>query len=61
MKQGQPQESHFELAEKYLESFRYLWKQANLSFTPKIHSLPNRAVEQIRKENSIGDTLEDET
>jgi hypothetical protein len=61
MNHGKPQESDFELAEKYLENLHYLWKQANLSFTPKIHSLPNRAVEQIRKENSIGDTLEDET
>ncbi len=60
MKQGEPQESDFELAEKYLENLHYLWKQANLSFTPKIHSLLNHAVEHMRKYNGIGDTLEDD-
>jgi len=60
MNHGKPQESDFELAEKYLENFHYLWKQANLSFTPKIHSLLNHAVEQMRKYNGIGDTLEDD-
>jgi hypothetical protein len=60
MKQGEPQESDFELAKKYLENLHYLWNQANLSFTPKIHSLLNHAVEQMRKYNGIGDTLEDD-
>jgi hypothetical protein len=60
MKQGESQESDFELAEKYLENLHYLWKQANLTFTPKIHSLLNHVVEQMRKYNGIGDTLEDD-
>ncbi len=60
MKQGEPQENDFQLADAYLVNLHYLWTQANLSFTPKIHCLLNHAVEQMRKYSGIGDTLEDD-
>jgi hypothetical protein len=35
MKQGEPQQNDFELAEKYLVILHYLGTQAQLSFTPQ--------------------------
>jgi hypothetical protein len=60
MKQSEAQETDFLLADAYLVNLHYLWTQANLSFTPKIHCLLNHAVEQMRKYNGIGDTLEND-
>jgi hypothetical protein len=60
MKNGEPQENDFVIAEKNLENLHYLWTQAQLNFTPKIHGLLNHAVEQMRRFQGIGDTLEDD-
>jgi hypothetical protein len=48
MKHGKLQESDFVREEKYLKNLHYLWKQAQLSFTPKIHGLLCHAVQQMR-------------
>jgi hypothetical protein len=60
MKKGEPLEEDYELAEKHLNNLYYLWTQAKLSFTPKIHGLLSHAVPQMRRLNGIGDTLEDD-
>jgi hypothetical protein len=39
MKNGEPQDSDYIIAEKNLENLHYLWTQAQLNFTPKIHGL----------------------
>jgi hypothetical protein len=60
MKHGEPQESDYLVAEKYLANLHYLWMQANLNVTPKVHGLLNHAVTQMRHFQGIGDTLEDD-
>ena len=60
MKNGEPQESDYATAKKNLTNLPYLWTQAKLSFTPKIHGLLSRAVKQMRRFQGIGDTLEDD-
>jgi hypothetical protein len=47
-------------AEKHLRNLHYLWTQAKLSFTPKIHGLLSHAVPQMRHFHGFGDTLEDD-
>jgi len=56
---GEAQESDFVVAEQHLKNLHYLWKQAHLSFTPKIHGLLSHAVQQMGWCQGIGDTLED--
>jgi hypothetical protein len=60
IKNGIPQHSHFEAAEKHLENLFKLWDEACLSFTPKVHSLLSHALEQMKRLGGIGDTLEDD-
>ena len=60
MKHGETQEEDYMAAEKYLENLHYLWMQANLTVTPKVHGLLNHAVYQMRHFKGIGDTLEDD-
>jgi hypothetical protein len=60
MKNGEPQEEDYVAAEKHLRNLHYLWTQAKLSFTPKIHGLLSHAVPQMRHFHGIGDTLEDD-
>jgi hypothetical protein len=60
MKNSEPQESDYATAKKNLTNLPYLWTQAKLSFTPKIHGLLSRAVKQMRRFQGIGDTLEDD-
>ncbi len=60
MKNGEPQDSDYIIAEKNLENLHYLWTQAQLNFTPKIHGLLCHAVPQMRQLQGIGDTLEDD-
>jgi hypothetical protein len=45
MKHGEPQESDFVMAEKHLKNLHYLWKQAQFSFTSKLHGLLCHAVQ----------------
>jgi hypothetical protein len=47
MMHGEAQESDFVVAEQHLKNLHYLWKQAHLSFTPKIHGLLSHAVQQM--------------
>jgi hypothetical protein len=60
LKHGEPQECDYQIAEKALANLEYLWKMANLSFTPKIHCLLVHAIHQMRSFDGIGDTLEDD-
>ena len=60
MKNGEPQAEDYEIAEKALTNLAYLWKMANMSFTPKIHCLLAHAIHQMRCFEGIGDTLEDD-
>jgi len=60
MKNGEPQESDYAMAETNLTNLHYLWTQAKLSFTPKIHGLLSHAVKEMRHFQGIGDTLEDD-
>ena len=60
MKNGEPQENDYEIAEKSLGNLAYLWKMANMRFTPKIHCLLSHAIHQMRCFEGIGDTLEDD-
>jgi hypothetical protein len=43
-----------------LKNLFKLWNAANLSFTPKVHSLLVHALEQVQLFQGIGDTLEDD-
>jgi hypothetical protein len=48
---------NYEIAEKALKNLAYLWKMANMSFTPKIHCLLAHAIHQMRCFIGIDDTL----
>ena len=60
MRNGEPTETHYEAAENHLQNLFNLWNAANLSFTPKVHSLLVHALEQFQLFQGIGDTLEDD-
>jgi hypothetical protein len=60
LKNGEPQEDDYVIAEKALKNLEYLWKMANLSFTPKIHCLLVHATHQMRHLEGFGDPLEDD-
>ena len=57
---GSHKKGIFVMVEKHLKNLHYLWKQAQWSFTPKIHGLLCHAVQQMRRFRGIGDTLEDD-
>jgi hypothetical protein len=38
----------------------YLWKVANLSYTPKIHSILVHELDEMKQLQGIGDMLEDD-
>jgi hypothetical protein len=48
MKNGEPQAEDYEIAIKVLKNLAYSWKMANMSFTPKLHSLLAHAIHQMR-------------
>jgi hypothetical protein len=48
LKNGEPQEDNYVMTEKALKNLEYLWKIANLSFTPKIHCLLVHATNQMQ-------------
>jgi hypothetical protein len=60
MRNGEPNQTHYEAAEKHLKNLFKLWSAVNLSFTPKVHSLLVHALEQVQLFQGIGDTLEDD-
>jgi hypothetical protein len=60
MKNSELLEEDYVVAEKHLRNLHYLWTQAKLSFTPKIHGLLSHAAPQMRYFQGIRDTLEDD-
>jgi hypothetical protein len=60
MKHQEPQQEDYCILEKALTNLDYLWKTANLSYTPKIHSVLVHAMEQMKRCQGIGDMLEDD-
>jgi hypothetical protein len=60
LKYQEPDEEDYNILQKALENLDYLWKNAGLSYTPKVHSLLAHALEQMRECEGIGDMLEDD-
>jgi hypothetical protein len=48
----------YHILERALANLDYLWKVANLSYTPKIHSILVHALDQMRRLQGISDMLE---
>jgi hypothetical protein len=57
---NEPQQHDYDILERALDNLDYLWKVANLSYTPKIHSILVHALEQMKRLRGIGDMLEDD-
>ena len=60
MKNGEPQQEHFDKADAHLSNLQKLWQKASLSITPKMHTLLNHSVHQMKAFEGIGDTMEDD-
>jgi hypothetical protein len=60
MKHREPKEEDFEILNWSLLNLDYLWAQAGLSYTSKIHGVLSHAAEQVKRLGGIGDLLEDE-
>jgi len=60
MKNGEPQQQHFDKADLHLTNLNKLWEKASLSITPKMHTLLYHSVEQMKTFQGIGDTMEDD-
>ncbi len=60
MKHGAPTESDYEILECSLMNLDFLWRQAGISFTPKIHSILCHAFQQMKRLGGFGDLLEDD-
>ena len=60
MNYGESKEEDYYTAEMALKNLDYLWSTATLGLTPKLHSLINHAVKQMRKLGGFGDMLEDD-
>jgi hypothetical protein len=60
LKYKEPKEEDYSILDRSLNNLDYLWKVANLSFTPKIHSILAHALEQMSRLQGIGDMLEDD-
>jgi hypothetical protein len=56
----EPEEEDYVVLEKALQNSDYLWKNAGLSYIPKVHSALVHALEQIREFPGIGDMMEDD-
>jgi hypothetical protein len=59
-KHGEPDEEDYKVAERALDHLEFLWKLANLSYTPKIYGLLVHEIYQMRYIEGIGETLEDD-
>ncbi len=54
MRYNEPQQEDHYIFERVLTNLDYLWKVANLSYTPKIHSILVHALDQMKsKGNNI--------
>jgi hypothetical protein len=60
MRYNEPQQEDHYIFERVLTNLDYLWKVANLSYTPKIHSILVHALDQMKQLQGIGDMLEDD-
>jgi len=60
LKHKEPTQQDYDVLERSLHNLDYLWKVANLSYTPKIHSILAHALEQMKRLEGIGDMLEDD-
>jgi hypothetical protein len=60
MKHGDPTLDDFATLERSLVNLDYLWEQAGMNYTPKIHGVLSHAVEQMKRFGGIGDLLEDD-
>jgi hypothetical protein len=45
---NEPQQEDYNILERVLANLDYLWKVANLSYTPKIHSILMHAFDQMK-------------
>jgi hypothetical protein len=59
LKYNEPQPEDYSILERALDNLDFLWKIANLSYTPKIYSILAHAMEQMKHCQGIGDMLED--
>jgi len=60
MKFQEPGDEDYDILQKALQNLDYLWKNAGLSYTPKLHSVLVHTMEQMRECQGIGDMLEDD-
>jgi DNA-binding ferritin-like protein (Dps family) len=60
MKFQEPGDKDYDILQKALQNLDYLWKNAGLSYTPKLHSVLVQAMEQMRECQGIGDMLGDD-
>jgi len=60
MKQGEPKEEDYTMAETAVDNLEYLWGAAGLSKTPKFHGGIDHAVKLMRRLQGYGDMLEDD-
>jgi hypothetical protein len=59
-KTGEPTLEDYEIVEASVANLNYLWTQAHLNFTPKLHSTLEHSLDHMRRFNGIGDMLEDD-
>jgi hypothetical protein len=55
MKHGGPTESNYEILKHSLMNLDFLWRQAGISFTPKIHGILYHACQQMKQLGGFGD------
>ena len=60
IKRGELKPNDILLLRRARESLNYLWSDAGMSFTPKIHGVLAHAAEQAERIGGIGDLLEDD-
>jgi hypothetical protein len=60
MKFQEPEPEDYHTLERALTNLDYLWKAANMSYTPKIHSILVHALDQMQRCQGIGDMLKDD-
>ena len=60
IKSGYANDDAYNALKRSLGNLKKLWNAANLSHTPKVHSLLHHATKQMQKFEGIGDLLEDD-
>ncbi len=60
MKHGDPTADDFANLQRSLVNLDYVWEQAGMIYTPKIHGILSHAVEQMKRLGGVGDLLEDD-